>query len=201
MTAALAVSILALLFTIASFWYLQARRGRLVMSSIPAFAGYIAKDELAIRIPILLYNSGARTRLVDEIRLVFTSWADGHGEWETFHPTLKPVTGNGNTDDFAGPYPIDGRRAVMRFVKFTYRLADHLPEPIPTHCHVEARLDGSLTWRKVGAFTLYLEHMAHPANYITYRNSAVPCDGEPGSTRSVWRDLAVARGLSAPWAE
>ena len=200
MTPALLVSVVALIFTVASFWWLQARRGKLTMSGIPAFSGYIASDcQLGVRLPILLYNTGARTRLVDELRLVFPSWDPGQAQWQTFHPTLKPQSGDEDTDDFAGPYPIDGRRAAMRFVKFTYPFGTSLPEPVGTLCRVEARLDGSSAWTVVGSFTLYLGHMAHPDRFITYRNSVVPCDGEPESTYSTWSALAATRGLDAPW--
>jgi len=177
MTPALVVSVAALLFTVASFWWLQARRGKLTMSGIPAFAAHVGNDRrLAIRLPIPLYNTGARTRLVDELRLVFPSWDDGQAQWQTFHPTLKPQSGDGDTHDFAGPYPIDGRRAAMRFIKFTYSFGLMLPEPRDTLCRVEARLDGSSAWTVVGSFTLYLGHMGDPNRFITYRNSVVPCE-------------------------
>lgn len=201
MTPALAVSITALLFTIASFWWLQARRGKLIMSGVPAFSGYIASDaRLDIRLPVVLYNTGARTRLVDELRLVFPSWAESHADWQTFHPTLGPRSDGTDTDDFAGPCPIDGRRAVARFVEFTLRLKGELPEPKSTQCRVEARLDGSMSWSPLGSFTLCLGHMAYPSSYVTYRNSVIPCDGEPDSTLKTWSALAATRGLATPWA-
>lgn len=202
MTPALLVSVAALIFTVASFWWLQARRGKLTMSGIPAFSGYVASDcWLGVRLPILLYNTGARTRLVDELRLVFPSWDPGQAQWQTFHPTLKTKSGDEDTDDFAGPYPIDGRRAAMRFVKFTYPFGITLPEPVETLCRVEARLDGSPAWTVVGSFTLYLGHMAHPDRFITYRNSIVPCEGEPQSTYFAWSALAATRGLRAAWGD
>lgn len=166
------------------------------MSSIPAFAGYITSDQrIAIRLPIVLYNTGARTRLIDELQLVFLPWDEGIGEWQTFHPTLKPGAKDADTDDFAGPYAIDGRRSATRFVKFTHRLNGTLYDPRPTTCRVEARLDGSVSWSVLGTFTLYLGHMAHPETYITYRNSETPCSGEPEKTIDAWRTLAETRGL------
>ncbi len=202
MTPALLISVAALIFTVASFWWLQARRGKLTMSGIPAFSGYVANDQrLGFKLPILLYNTGARTRLVDELRLAFPSWRGGQAEWQTFHPTLEPQSGDGDMDDFASPYPIDGRRAAMRFVEFTYSFGVTLPEPVETFCRVEARLDGSQAWTVVGSFTLYLGYMAYPDRFITYRNSVVPCAGEPESTYSRWSALAATRGLGAPWAD
>lgn len=124
---------------------------------------------------------------------------NGHAHWLTFHPTLKPQSGDGDTADFAGPYPVDGRRATMRFVKFTDAFGPALPEPVETLCRVEARLDGSSDWTTVGSLTLYFAHMAHPERYITYRNSVIACEGEPESTYSTWRALAATRGLGTPW--
>src|SRR5690606_35792751 len=155
----LLVAVAALLFSIASFWWLQARRGKLQMSGIPAFSGYIAHDgRIALRLPILLYNTGARTRVVDELRLVVPSWNHPVGDWQTFHSTLEPRSGSTDRDDFAGPYAIDGRRAVMRFVKFTHPMRDRLPEPTGTPCIVEARLDGSTAWEQIASLTIYLAH-------------------------------------------
>ncbi len=90
MTPALLVSVAALIFTVSSFWWLQARRGKLIMSSIPAFSGYVATDRrLGVRLPIWLYNTGTRTRLVDELRLVFPSWDDGQAQGQTFHRNVQ----------------------------------------------------------------------------------------------------------------
>lgn len=200
MTPSLVIAVLALLFSVVSFWWLQARRGRLTMSGIPAFAGFASSGKLNIRLPILLYNTGARTRLVEELRLVIPSWQDGVAQWQTFHGTLKPQPGNDDTTDFAAPYPIDGRRAVAQFIKFTFPLDEALPEPRATLCRVEARLDGTSSWTNVGAFTLYLGHMRRPTIYTTWRNSDLPCSGEPGSTYSAWSSLAAEQGLQADWA-
>lgn len=196
----LLVALAALLFSIVSFWWLQARRGKLKMSSIPAFSGHIAHDgRIALRLPVLLYNTGARTRVVDELRLVIPSWDHPIGDWQTFHSTLEPRSGPTDRDDFAGPYAIDGRRAVMRFVKFTHAVGARLPEPAATPGALEARLDGSDDWETVAPLTIYLAHMAHPEIYGTYRNRAAPCEGEPESTKNAWTDLAQKRGMATPW--
>lgn len=196
----LLVALAALLFSISSFWWLQARRGKLKMSSIPAFSGHIAqRGVITLRLPVLLYNSGARTRVVDELRLVVSSWEHPVGDWQTFHSTLEPRSGSDDRDDFAGPYVIDGRRAVMRFVKFTHPLGEDLPEPTATAGIVEARLDGADAWETISHFTLYLAHMANPEVYGTYRNRSEPCEGEPELTKKAWADLARKRAMAAPW--
>lgn len=202
MTPSIAISVMALVFSIASFWWLQARRGRLTISRIPAFSGYFDSDKrLNLRLPILLYNTGARTRLVDELRLVFPCWEEEVAYWQTSHPTLRPQSAAEDTTDFASPYPISGLHAEIKFIKFSYAVGRALPEPKSTHCRIEARLDGSSTWTVVGHSVLNLTHMHSPESYITYSNSPAPCKGEPESTYTAWKSLADSNGLQIAWAD
>lgn len=89
----------------------------------------------------------------------------------------------------------------MRFIKFTVRLGTSLPEPKVTPCLLQARLDGSPKWRTLRTFPLYLGHVKSPGVYITYRNSDVPCDGEPQVTMEAWAQVAKTRGLTASWVD
>ena len=47
----------ALLSTITSVWWLQARRGRLTCFPVQTFSGYLARDGAALRIPLSIFNS------------------------------------------------------------------------------------------------------------------------------------------------
>lgn len=129
MTPAVIIATLALLFTVTSFWWLHARTGRVRASDVTAYAGYLKNGHLTVRIPVLLYNSGARTRVVEELRLTCPTWATHEGNWQTFAATLKPTE---DESDFATPYAIDGRKTSSKFVTFTFDYSGHLPEPKPT---------------------------------------------------------------------
>jgi hypothetical protein len=52
--ASLIISISALLFTVTSFWWLQARRGRLTCFPVQTFSGYLKRDGVALRMPLSL---------------------------------------------------------------------------------------------------------------------------------------------------
>lgn len=53
------IAMLALLFTIGSFWWLNSRRGRLHLVGIPRiFAVSTANKRLHLNVPLSLYNSG-----------------------------------------------------------------------------------------------------------------------------------------------
>ena len=149
---------------------------------------------LTVRIPVLLYNSGARTRVVEELRLTCLTWATHEGNWQTFAATLKPTE---DESDFATPYAIDGRKTSSKFVTFTFDYSGHLPEPKPTAMTLEARLDDSSTWHTLRHITLHLGHMHSPARYITYRNNPDLCPSDEEQTPAAWKTLHP--NLEADW--
>lgn len=53
---ALLVAVLALLFTVASFWWLYARRGSLEVGQPGAYA---FASKVRLRLPLAFYNTGA----------------------------------------------------------------------------------------------------------------------------------------------
>jgi hypothetical protein len=64
---ALLVALLALFFTVASFWWLNARRGSLQVGEPGAYA-FANKPRL--RLPTAFYNTGARALIVTDLRLL-----------------------------------------------------------------------------------------------------------------------------------
>lgn len=71
------VSILALAFTILSFWYMNWRRGVLRVGSIKHFGAGKAregnednKNIVVITLPLILFNTGARPIVLESLRLV-----------------------------------------------------------------------------------------------------------------------------------
>lgn len=72
MTAHVFICCLALFFTIGSFYWLQARKGRLKLYPVVTFSGYRNKSRLVLRLPVILFNSGACPRVITALRLVTT---------------------------------------------------------------------------------------------------------------------------------
>lgn len=76
----MAVSVLALAFTILSFWYMNWRRGKLRVGNIQHFGAGKAlegnadkKNVVVITLPLILFNTGARPLVVESLRLVSNS--------------------------------------------------------------------------------------------------------------------------------
>ena len=66
-----AIASLALLFTVGSFWWLNARQGRLKSYEPQSFAACRIPDKLRLLFPLVLYNSGATPIVVQDMRLTF----------------------------------------------------------------------------------------------------------------------------------
>jgi len=89
---ALAASFLALSFTIVSFWWLNVRRGRLVASPPQQYGSVIQDSTLTLRLPIVLYNTGAQTIFVQMFRLRFVDVPRPYLQWvATCDEMLTPV--------------------------------------------------------------------------------------------------------------
>src|SRR6266487_3495961 len=69
--ASIAVASLALLFTVGSFWWLNARQGRLKSFEPHSFAACRTPDRLRLRFPLVLYNTGAKPIVVQDMQLSF----------------------------------------------------------------------------------------------------------------------------------
>jgi hypothetical protein len=55
----------------ASFWWLNARRGRLVAAPPGAFALAARPKGILLRLPLAIYNTGARALVVSNLRCRF----------------------------------------------------------------------------------------------------------------------------------
>lgn len=107
--AAVFIAVLALLFTVGSFWWLHARPGRLVGNRPGEVALAITPQQSRFRFGLVLYNTGARTLVVEELRLRIIE-DDRALEWITTRDRLRPTSDE--RIDFCCALPVDGRRAV-----------------------------------------------------------------------------------------
>jgi hypothetical protein len=163
----LALSLMALAFTIGSFWWLHARKGSLEAARPRTYA-FCSKPRL--RLPFAFFNTGARALIVEDLRVV----VEGHYprpplEWITTRTTLRPEPEDGHS--FATPFAVQGRATREVIAEFG---DEALWEPAAGHKYVlqlQARLHDEDAWTDVVTF----EWWAPPTGaalgaYVTYRN-------------------------------
>lgn len=197
--AAFFISVLALLFTLGSFWWLWVRRGPVVSFPPAAFAAVYANGSFRVRLPVVFSNRGAAMRVIADVRLRLSG---PHGEsvlpWGSTHATLNPSSEG--MEDFPTPQTLPGRTAERLHLEFLGDLQETLPEPRDYAFAIETRLDSSEAWNLAGEGVLRFAHMVHPGNFITYSNSEDPCtDDEPDRAGAALLRLAEQQGLHLPW--
>ena len=102
---ALFVAVMALLFAVASFWWLYARRGSLEVGRPGAYA---FANKVRLRLPLAFYNTGARSLIVTDLQVVVTEdAAQPPLGWIATVSQLRPDSNNER--DFATPFVVAGR--------------------------------------------------------------------------------------------
>lgn len=170
MTAPVFIACLALLFTVGSFYWLQARKGRLRLYPVVTFSGYMDSARMILRLPVIIYNSGARPRVVTALRLVAL---DDNGsrvvmECQSFRKTISPETGD--REDSAHAYAIAGRQVSTKHAQFQVEQLPLFDTPKPVTFDVESMLDHSIEWRRLGRVVVHAE-IIWTSDFIGYSNN------------------------------
>ena len=68
-TPSVVIAVLALLFTISSFWWIQVRRGGITIYPSSTYAGSFGPNKLVLIPPLVLYNTGPAPLVVLGLRM------------------------------------------------------------------------------------------------------------------------------------
>ena len=159
---------MALIFTVASFWWLNARSGRLIVFSVVAFAGYITTQKLTVQIPVVVHNTGAKPRVIRALRLqgVDQSGEIFQLEAQTFQMKLEP--GNDGMD-FAHAFAVGGRSVVTKYVRFSTENVPQLAPGASIKLVLQGLVDERDAW--VGLKTLDIFIGILISSFITMSNN------------------------------
>lgn len=173
MAATVIVALLALAFTVGSFWWIWVRRGHLEAYEPQTYAGYLSASGFRLRLPLTVYNTGARTLVATDMRAVFVN----EGVTVpviTFRHSIKPLTGD--VADFAHPFAIPGRQTISKFVVVGRR--DWAPDPASEYrVRVEVRTGDDGDWSELVTVNLTSPDPSTAGSYIASRRD--PADDAP----------------------
>lgn len=165
--AALLVSVLALLFTVTSFWWLHARPGRLRVYEPTTWSAFLRKDRSGLRLPLILHNTGAASLVVLSLRVRFIEGGELM-PWEWTRTRVDPQADD--VQDVTAPFSIPGRDTRELVAEFVGSYPGVVPEQRAYPVAVDARSSVSDDWQEVLRFDLQLGNLIHPSNYIVYTN-------------------------------
>lgn len=165
------VSICALVFTVAGFWWINARRGRLKSFEPRSFAAAVSMDETILRFPLVLYNTGAEPIVVQDLRLNLPQEPDHIDPfpWRASTSQIQPI--NHESVELPAVFAVAGRVAEQTFMEFDGLFPGTIPEPRAYSICVEAKLSHRRKWRKLTSFVLHAEHIGTPEKYVAYSNN------------------------------
>ena len=191
----------ALGFTVASFWFLWAYRGKVVGHPVGSYSAGFGSGDFRLRLPVVLANTGARTRVVVDARIRIVSGPkESTLKWQTTRRSLKPMSDD--VEDFAAAFTLGNRGAERHFMEFVGPLADGVPKPQDYEYCLDVRLDRDLAWHMASRDVLRFGHLVHPDRYITYANSAEACsEDEVASARQALLAYARKSGISTTWGD
>ncbi|MFF0760599.1 hypothetical protein ACFYWH_11215 [Streptomyces sp. NPDC003737] len=169
--AAAVVAGCALVFTVASFWWLNARQGKLKSYEPHSFAGVATQQLTVVRLPLVFYNTGPKPIVVQNLQLRFPDEPDSllPLPWRNSWAQLRPVS----EDHAAMPavFAVEGRKAEQLFIEFGAPFPGFIPQARDYTIALEATLGHRKGWRPLLTFTLRMSNMISPSQYITYSNS------------------------------
>src|SRR5438093_11123655 len=106
--AALLISVLALALSGLTFWWHNWRPGKLSVGTPHTYAGHTAADQLVLEFPFVFFNKGAKTVIVDNLRVRLP---EQDGEPLTFVATVERL-GTDTGRAFATPFFVGPGQAI-----------------------------------------------------------------------------------------
>jgi hypothetical protein len=83
----IAIAVLSLVFAVASFWWLNARRGQL---QVVRPRSYAFSKRVRLRLPLAFFNTGAAALVVADLQLLIDDEPPLVLRWETTRSLLRP---------------------------------------------------------------------------------------------------------------
>lgn len=204
MSAAVAIALMALAFTIGSFWWLHARRGKLMSYRPHSFAALVTEDLTLLRLPLVFYNTGATQLVVQNLRVRFPAEpGDKLGfSWRSIRKTLTPRSDD--KVDLPAVFSVPGRSAVQMFIEFGGPWPGFAMSGKELRTVVDVRLGHKKDWTELLEFQLLAQGISSPDQYITYSNepNLIPDDAVEKANKAVAELIAkldeTRRATSTP---
>ena len=151
---ALIISTLALLFTVFSFWWMNLRRGKLIVGSPRSFAATCKGGEgcLIVQLPLVFYNTGAAAQIVQNLRLTLEQ-----EEKKSFplylNNTLSNLASNENRE-WARQFAVEGRKSHSSIFVFQTEPGKFTFKPPKCKAILEAKLNDKDRWETLLTFEI-----------------------------------------------
>lgn len=194
------MSVCALIFTVASFWWINARQGHLKSWEPHSFAAIVHCSMARLRLPLVLHNTGAKPIVVQDLRLTFPDEPASHLPllWISSPSRLQP--GPEDEPKLPAGFAVAGREAQQLLVEFEAPFSGFVPEPRDYKVQLQAKVGHRKGWRSLVTFTLRAANIIDPDRYTVYSNAPLELTKEDRqkADAALLELLDGQEGLSAP---
>ncbi|MFG2948467.1 hypothetical protein [Streptomyces adustus] len=168
-----AISLCALLFTISSFWWINARQGRLESWEPQSFAAITDCTVTRLRLPLVLHNTGAKPIVVQDLRVSFPDEPASHLPllWMSSPSRLRP--GLDEEPKLPAGFAVSGREAQQLFMEFEAPFGGLVLAPRDYKVQIQVRVGHRKGWRPLLTFTLRAANITNRDRYNVYSNAPV----------------------------
>ena len=158
--AALIISILALSFTIFSFWWMNWRTGRLRVGMPRSYAAFASANSLILEFPLVFFNDGPTPIVVENLRVIILD--EALAKPLSFTATVGKL-GTDQNRALATQFPVKGREALLLICEFQRRSGNFTFEARGYKIDLQARLGGDGQWQSICRFPLDVTSQDLPA--------------------------------------
>lgn len=146
------ISILALLFTVFSFWWMNWRTGKLRVGAPRTYAAIGSQTgKMVLEFPFVFFNDGPMPIIVQNLRLVFSDETEPRPL--NFIATVKKLGGDEGRS-FATQFPVRGREAILMICEFQREPGGMEFEERSYSIELQAILGDGKPWKCICCFYL-----------------------------------------------
>lgn len=167
---AVIISIAALAFTVLSFWWMNWRKGKLIVGPPRSFAlASPGEDQiLIIQLPLVFYNNGAATQVVQNLRMTLEQ-SGKKSPILDFNNTVSDLASGGERQ-WAKQFAIEGRKAYSSIFVFQRTPGKFVPSLGKCAAILEAKLYEDMEWMTLLVFDLNIKRTDNLNCLLTYDN-------------------------------
>lgn len=169
---AIIISIAALAFTIVSFWWMNWHKGKLIVGPPRSFAlASPGEDQiLIVQLPLVFYNNGAATQVVQNLRMTL----EQNGKKSSildFNNTVSDLASGGDRQ-WAKQFAIEGRKAYSSIFVFQRTPGKFVPSLGKCTARLEVKLYDDMEWMTLLVFDLNIKKTDNLNCLLTYDNDS-----------------------------
>ncbi len=170
------ISFLALFFAIFSFWWMNWRRGKIIVGPPRSFAATSKSqdDLLIIQLPLVFYNDGAASQIIQNLRLTIIQ--NGNRSAILYFNNTVPDLVNAQTREWARQFAVEGRKSYSSVFVFQRKPGNFIFHKGKCQAILEGKLNNDVKWEEMLTFDLQIQGKS-----VNTMNSGqlIPYDNDP----------------------